>query len=79
MANTHHHQMCTDWPCTIGQEISEVRFIINIMFDSVAGEGSQSSKSVFIPGLLGGIKPGAGRIGKQIADECMEQLKWVYA
>jgi hypothetical protein len=32
---------------------------------------------VFIPGLLGGTKPGAGRIGKQIADECMEQLKCV--
>ncbi|KAK7491483.1 hypothetical protein BaRGS_00017312, partial [Batillaria attramentaria] len=38
------------------------------------GENSQSSKSMFIPGLLGGTKPGAGRIGKQIADECMEQL-----
>ncbi|XP_070198834.1 basic helix-loop-helix ARNT-like protein 1 [Littorina saxatilis] len=37
-------------------------------------ESSQPPKSVFIPGLLGGIKPGAGRIGKQIAEECLEQL-----
>ncbi|KAL8601956.1 hypothetical protein ACOMHN_008448 [Nucella lapillus] len=38
------------------------------------GETFQSSKSVSIPGLLGGTRPGAGRIGKQIAEECMEQL-----
>ncbi|XP_076471328.1 protein cycle-like [Babylonia areolata] len=38
------------------------------------GESTQSSKSMFIPGLLGGTRPGAGRIGKQIAEECMEQL-----
>ncbi|XP_025086091.1 protein cycle-like isoform X1 [Pomacea canaliculata] len=40
----------------------------------IMGESSQGSKSVFIPGLLGGTRPGAGRIGKHIAEECMEQL-----
>nr|KAI8760252.1 aryl hydrocarbon receptor nuclear translocator-like protein 1 [Biomphalaria glabrata] len=37
---------------------------------------ASSSKTTVasIPGILGGTLPGAGRIGKQIADECMEQL-----
>ncbi|XP_059142173.1 basic helix-loop-helix ARNT-like protein 1 [Physella acuta] len=39
-------------------------------------ELASSSKSTIpnIPGILGGTLAGAGRIGKQIADECMEQL-----
>ncbi|XP_076450017.1 protein cycle-like [Babylonia areolata] len=66
----------------------EVEYIVStnsvVQCQEVSSSGQSMETAVTIPdddeyssldfGLLGGTKPGAGRIGKQIAEECMEQL-----
>ena len=34
--------------------------------------GTKSTDKLYVPGLPEGIRPGAGRIGRQIADEMSE-------
>ena len=39
--------------------------------------GSACHEKLMVPGLPGGTKPGAGRIGRQIADEMLESSRLV--
>ncbi|KAK3598771.1 hypothetical protein CHS0354_015570 [Potamilus streckersoni] len=43
--------------------------------DNTVGSSSIEKNSILIPGIPGGTRPGAGRIGRQIADEVLEQRR----
>ncbi|KAL3842167.1 hypothetical protein ACJMK2_020210 [Sinanodonta woodiana] len=43
--------------------------------DNTVGSSSIEKSSILIPGIPGGTRPGAGRIGRQIADEVLEQRR----